>query len=365
MAIESAKDRVTRAMSHWGPRFVSNGIPIGDFLEVRDSIEGWDDWCRTWSAKGDMHRALGDEALSAGHYLSAGEHFNTAGVCFHFAKFLFVKDVNQMKAAHRKAIECRQLSLPYLEPPGERVEVSYEGSTLAGILRKPQGVDHPPVVLMVMGLDSAKEEMGAYEKTFLDRGMATLAFDGPGQGEAEYEFPIRGDYEVPVAAMIDWLTSRKDIDAERIGLWGVSLGGYYAPRAAAREKRVKACVALSGPFDFGANWDNLPDLTREAFQHRSGSENDAQARDAASQLTLSGLAADITCPIFIVVGKRDRIIPWEDGRRLADEVSGPVQLLVMEDGSHVCNNRSYRYRPQTADWLAEQLGSESVINGSR
>jgi 2,6-dihydroxypseudooxynicotine hydrolase len=61
-----------------------------------------------------------------------------------------------------------------------------------------------------MGLDSAKEEMDPYESIFLARGLATLAFDGPGQGEGEYELAIRGDYEVPVRSVLDFVERRGD-----------------------------------------------------------------------------------------------------------------------------------------------------------
>ena len=119
----------------------------------------------------------------------------------------------QMKAAHKKQIECRQAGAAASRPPGERVEIPYLGKSLAGILRKPAGVDKPPVVVMAVGLDSTKEETDAYEMPFLARGMATLVFEGPGQGEAQYDFPIRGDYEVPVKAVIDYVESRGDLDA--------------------------------------------------------------------------------------------------------------------------------------------------------
>jgi len=208
-----------------------------------------------------------------------------------------------------------------------------------------------------MGLDSCKEEMDAYERHFLERGMATLAFDGPGQGEAEYDLPIRGDYEVPVRAVFDWLQTRTDLDAQRAGLWGVSLGGYYAPRAAAFEKRAKACIALSGPYNMGAHWDGLPELTRRAFQVRAKCATPEEGRRHAHTLSLEGIAGQITCPLFLVAGKQDRIIPWQDAERLASEVGGPVELLLVEDGNHVVNNRAYRYRTQTADWMADRLAA--------
>jgi 2,6-dihydroxypseudooxynicotine hydrolase len=150
---------------------------------------------------------------------------------------------------------------------------------------------------------------------------------------------------------------RQDVDSSRIGLWGVSLGGYYAPRAAAFEPRVKACIALSGPFDFGAAWDGLPELTREAFRVRSHCATQADAKRNAATLTLEGVASRIACPMFIVTGKLDRVVPWRDAERLARETKGPCELLVIEDGGHVANNRGYRWRPQSADWMAERLGA--------
>jgi 2,6-dihydroxypseudooxynicotine hydrolase len=350
---------VQSAISHWAPRFVSNGVPLTDFQEVTAGIEHWEDWCRAWSARAEVHAALGRKTLADGFRLSAGEHLTRAAVCYHFSKFVFVADTAQMKAAHAKAVECRNLALPLLTPPGERVAIPYEGKPLYGNLRKPVGIATPPVLVMCMGLDSAKEEMDAYESVFLARGMATLAFDGPGQGEAEYDIPIRGDYEVAVKAVVDYLQTRADVDAARIGLWGVSLGGYYAPRAAAFEKRVKACIALSGPFEWSEYFDKLPALTRDTFKVRSKSRDDAEARARAKTLTLRDVAKNITCPLYVVAGKQDRIVPWQESERLAAAAAGPVVRCFIEDGNHVANNRGYRYRIQSADWMAQQLGARA------
>jgi 2,6-dihydroxypseudooxynicotine hydrolase len=348
--------RVQAAIAHWGARFVANGVVLTDFEEVTASVASWDDWCRAWSARAEVHEQLGREALAGKKLLSAGEHLQRAGVYYHFAKFLFVQDIPQMKAAHAKAVECRRLALPHLQPPGERVEIPYEGKRLFGILRRPLGVVRPPVVVMAQGLDSAKEEMNAYEQPFLARGMATIAFDGPGQGEGEYDFAIRGDYEVPVKAAVDFVETRRDLDRARIGLWGVSLGGYYAARAAAFEQRIKACIALSGPYDWGEAWDGLPELTREAFRVRSHLKTPEEAKRHAATLSLVDVADRITCPLFLVTGKLDRVFSWQHAERLARAVKGPVELLVIEDGSHVSNNRAYRWRPRSADWMAERLG---------
>ena len=348
--------RVQSAIAHWAPRFVSNGVPLTDFEEVTAGIERWEDWCRAWSARGAVHEELGRTALADGCGLSAGEHLTRAAVCYHFSKFVFVVDYAQMKAAHRKAVECRNLALPLLRPPGERVAIPYQGKHLYGNLRKPGGVSRPPLLVMCMGLDSSKEEMDSNESVFLDRGMATLTFDGPGQGEGEYDFGIRGDYEVAAKAVLDFAAGRSDIDPARIGIWGVSLGGYYAPRAAAFDNRIKACISLSGPFEWAEFYDRLPELTRNTFLVRAKCRTPAEARAHAATLSLKDVAKNITCPLFVVAGKLDGIVPWQESEKLAASASGPVVRCFIEDGNHVANNRGYRYRTQSADWMAQCLG---------
>ncbi len=354
----TAKDpRVEAAISHWAPRFVINGVPLTDFQEVTAGIERWEDWCAAWSARAAIHEGLGAQALADGCQLSAGEHFTRAAVCYHFGKFLFVNDMAQLKAASVKAVACRNQALPLLDPPGERVAIAYEGKHLYANLRKPREVAKAPVVVMCMGLDSAKEEMDDYENRFLKRGLATLAFDGPGQGEAEYDFPICPEYEKPVKAVIDYLETRSDIDRDRIGIWGVSLGGYYAPRAACFEKRVKACVALSGAYQRSGSFEGRPIINVEAFRVRSHSASLEEAGKVALRMSLKGHAKNITCPIYIVAGTKDRLTSPDEARKLAAEVAGPCVLSVIEGGNHVVNNLWYRYRDQTADWMAQQLGA--------
>ena len=348
--------KVQSAVSHWAPRFVSNGVLLADFEEVTGSLERWQDWCSAWSRRAAVHEELGRKSLQDGYKLSSGEHLVRAAIYYHFAKFVFVQDLDQMRAAHMKAVECYRDGVALLKPfPGKRVAIPFEGKTIFGVLRG-AGSAISPVVIMAPGLDSTKEELHAYEEPFLARGMATLAIDGPGQGEAEYEIPICGDYERAARAVCDWIETRKDLDPAKIAIWGVSLGGYYAPRAAAHEKRIKACIALSGPFEWDKIWDGLPDLTRETFRVRSHAASEAEARLNARNLSMVEAAGKIRCPIFIVAGRQDRLVPAVDAERLARSVAGPVELMVVEDGGHNANNRPYRYRSRTADWLAAQFG---------
>jgi 2,6-dihydroxypseudooxynicotine hydrolase len=349
-------DRVASAVAHWASRFTTNGITVSDFQRVTGGLERWEDWCAAWCQVGAEHEALGRTALAEGRLLSAGEHLGRAAVYFHFAKFVFVDDLDQMRAAHERAVRCLDDALPHRRWPGRKLAVPFEGTTLAGVLRLPEAQGPHPIVLLCSGLDSTKEELQTTEETFLARGLATVSVDGPGQGEAEYDLPIRADWSGPAEAIAAFLEQIPELDLRRLAVWGVSLGGYYAPRvAAALGDRVAACVSLSGPWSFGAAWDGLPELTRKTFEVRSGACDEQDARRIAQNLTLEGTAEKIICPLLVVAGRKDRLFPWQDAERLRDSVSGEVELLMLEDGNHGCANVAPWHRPYTADWLTDAL----------
>ena len=356
-------ERVAMAISHWAPRFTMNGVTAGDFERITGALDSWDDWCAAWSSVAAEHERLGRDAALRNQDLSAGAHLARAAVYYHFAKFLFVNDLDQMRTAHGKAVRCLDDALPYLDPPGRRVEIPFDEASIVGILREPRGKGPYPVMIMIPGLDSTKEELRSTEELFLERGIATFSVDGPGQGEAEYDLAIRGDWEVPGGAIIDHLITEPSLDPSRIGVWGVSLGGYYAPRVASGDERVQACIALAGPFTFADNWDNLPILTREAFRVRSKSPDLDTARARAGELTMTGRAEVIRCPLLAVMGKLDRLIPWQQAQRLVDEAGGPAELLLLDKGNHGCANLAPFHRYLTADWAADKLGARPAARG--
>src|SRR5919108_204119 len=175
--------RVQAAIDHWAPRFVQAGVDYSDFVVTTAGVERWEDWHAAWCRNGDMHAGLAEEAASKDRRLTAGEAWSRATVAYHFAKFVWMVDRELSRAAADKAVAAMAKTHEYLDPGAERIEVP------------------------------------------LDGGMATLSMDGPGQGECGYDLPIRPDYDVAVSAVLDSLGGRTDVDLDRVGLLGVSLGG--------------------------------------------------------------------------------------------------------------------------------------------
>jgi pimeloyl-ACP methyl ester carboxylesterase len=344
-----ADERVQAAIDNWAPRFVSQGVDFNDFQRVTATVETWPEWLPAWVENGDVHAALAREAEELRRTRTAGEAWNRAALSYHFAKFVWMVDMDRHRDAADKAVAALREVHRLLDPTAERVEMPFEGTTMVANLRRPPNGGQPPLVLLLPGLDSTKEEFWEWENVFLHRGLATLSLDGPGQGETGYATHIHANYEVAVSAALDHLHW-----SAPVGVAGVSLGGYYAPRAAAFEPRVRAAVGVSGAYNFGEVWDKRPSLTKETFQHHSGASSPEEAREKAFQLSLEGVAERIRQPLLVITGRNDRLVFWEESKRIADAAPNSTWVLF-EEGNHVCNNIPYKYRPLAADWLREHL----------
>jgi pimeloyl-ACP methyl ester carboxylesterase len=347
------------ALAHWGPRLIQNGVDYNDLIATVGRTETWADWLPEWSRAADEQAAFAQEAESSGHTLTAGQAWRRASVNRHFGKFVWMVDLDLAAEATWLSVRETLTALSFLDPSGERLEIPFPGGTAHANLRRPPAVDRPPFVVLIPGLDSTKEEFFYFEQAFLDRGMATVSLDGPGQGETGLVSPIRPDYEVAVTALLDLLAARTDLDHERIGVAGVSLGGYYASRVAAHEPRVAAMVGISGPFRFGDMWDDLPPMTRRTFVVKSGARDDGEGRRIALTLDLAGECERIRVPALYVTGRLDRLIPWQQTQRQADET--PLGLFAcFPDGNHGVSNLSSKARPMIADWMADRLGAPAA-----
>jgi len=349
---------IESAIAHWAPRFTTQGVDPNDFHRVTASLDHWSEWLDAWRANGDFHAGLAAEAELKGHNLTAGQAWMRAALSYHFAKFVWVLDMQKHRSATLKSVEAMRHAHRFLDLTAERIEIPFENRMIVGNLRRPPNVVRPGLVLLLPGLDSTKEEFFNWENVFLQRGMATFSLDGPGQGETGYYLPLRPDYEVAAMVAVDALSARKDINMDRLGVAGVSMGGYYAARTAAFDKRIRAVVTVGGPYEVGSGFDARPEISRAAFTQYSGAETNERARAIAHQMSLEGVIAKLDSPLLVIFGRLDRLVPYQQAERVVREAPN-AQLVMFDDGNHVCNNLPYRYQPLAGDWMAEQLASVS------
>lgn len=354
-----SRETVASALHVHGGRFAGDGVHAVDLEETVAKIRTWEDWYPAWAAVGDRYEHLARIALDAGHRMTAGEFFWQASISYHYAQFLFFHNRPLREEGQRKKQDFYNLAAPLLAPAAQRFDLPIGSAKIPGFLRLPAGRGPFPVVVLLGGLESTKEESYHFENMLLKRGAATCAFDGPGQGEMFFQATLRPDFERYTSAVIDWVQARSEIDANRIGILGRSLGGYYAIRSAVFDHRIKACVAWGPLYDMSA-WDHMAELTRLGFQYVSGQRSEAAAKAYLQDaVNLRGIAERLRCALFVLHGAKDDLIPATHIERLDRDVQeAPEKIIDIEpEGNHCCHNLHPVVRPRMADWLAAKLAA--------
>jgi dienelactone hydrolase len=354
MAEQMSKETTADGLLRRGPRFLAGGMDPNDFFALIRTIKNWDDWTFGVGRYAEGREALAEEALENGRHLSAGEYLIEAGIYYHFAVLGYFEDMERKYAFKKRSVAAYQRGAELIDPPIRRIEIPYDGITMAGHLRLPKGEGPFPLVILLPGVDSTKEEFFVFSSVLLSRGLATFAFEGPGQGETRFQRAMTADYEQAFSTMLDALQKTEDVDGNRIGVYGRSMGGHLAPRVAAADKRLKAAVSAGGIYEM-SYWDGLSPITKDNFSHAWGYTDKQEARTHALNMSLEGIIPSIACPFLIVHSKNDKNFPAAGAQRMFDEAVCEKELKIYEEGSHVADNIRYKYQRYTADWLAEKL----------
>ena len=322
---------------------------IGDRLKARENESDPDTtWKEEWSAMADRVAQVADSAAAEGRGISAGNHYMRAANYYYSAE-RFIPPGEEKMAMYRKALRCWHAALERLHPQIERVEVPYEGQSLPAYFLPAPGPGRKRTVVLFDGMDNAKEMSVIFAGLdFAKRGINTLAIDGPGQSETLRLRQIysRPDYEVAGSAAYDYVASRPDVDPQRVSVMGYSFGGYHAPRVAGMDRRYAGCIALGAMYWHMHAWltENHARLDADArksstsvFQFRwvIGAPDDATALEWAKKFSLEGIAQKIECPVLILHGENDRIVPLAEAKILYEKVGAKnktLRIFTTEEG---------------------------------
>lgn len=358
-------------MAAWGAAAMGEIDQVGQRLKGREGDN--EAWFTEWCAMAEDMERKAHAAQAANHQLTAGTYFLHAGVYFLWAE-RFTPPGERKFNAYRRSMRCFVEGYQRRYPGIERVEVPYEGATLPAYFMKAPGVGaRAPTVVCFDGLDLCKEASVLFAGIELaNRGINMLAVDGPGQGEALRlrNIPSRYDYEVPGTAAYDYVAERPEVDPKRVAVMAFSMGGYYAPRIAAFEKRYAACVAWGAHFDYHAVWvvrrremeSGGTKVTSAGFQLPwvLGVPDMDAAMEKLKNYRLAGVAEKIECPLLIVHGEHDTIVPVENANKLY-AAAGPKQKTLKiftpaDGGSEHCHGDNRVVGTNyIADWLMDNL----------
>lgn len=363
--------QIVKGMVAYGAAAMAEIDLIVQRLKARSAEANLDKvWMEEWSKEADRVAKIGDEADAAGNAITAGNQYMRAGNYYYSAE-RFIPPGEEKLAMYRKALSRYQGAMARLHPDIERVEVPYENQSLPAWFVKGRGLGRRPTVVLFDGMDNAKEMSVIFAGLDLARrGINVLAIDGPGQSEPLRlrNIPTRHDYEAAGIPAYDFVASRPEVDPKRVAVMGYSFGGYHAPRICAFDKRYAACVC------FGAMHWNIHDFVKghapadprktsaSTFQFRwvAGAPDNETALEWSKKFTLEGVAEKVQCPILILHGENDRVVPLAEAKKLYEHVGSKNKTLRIftaeEGGAEHCqvDNRQLGV-DFIGDWLLKNM----------
>ena len=331
-------------------------------------------WVDAWSSLAERVEHLAARDAAAGHRWSAGRKYLRACIYWFTAERMASHKTPAKAALYLSMSRCFAHGVTLRDEPIEFVAIPYEGTTLPALLYRAPHPSPRPAMIHFDGFDVTKEWMHlcGIAREFANRGISTLMVDHPGVGAALrlQNMPMNPDSERWARAAMDWLEQRSDIDARRVGVIAMSLGGYYAPRAAAFEPRLACCVAWGARFDNDGSHGRMlrePDAERSVtgwVDHALwyyGAANRDEAASKIARMTLEGAVDRIACPLLVVHGAHDRQVPIEQAERTVGEArnSPRAELRVLdvdEGGVEHCSGDQFSTAIDVmTDWVADVL----------
>jgi dienelactone hydrolase len=323
-------------------------------------------WIGAWRQLGARLEQLARDEEAAGHLVTARRAYLRAATYYRVAERALVPPDPRAEETYAALRRCFRAAAAMFDPPIEIVELPFEGGALTGYFAKPAGTAGPlPTLIQIGGGETVAEELyfcGA--KGGVERGFAVCFIDLPGQGGTLrlHGQKFRADAETPVGVIVDYLQSRDDVNPDHIAIHGFSGGGYHAPRAAAYEKRIAACIT-------NMPWCETGQLASSGERPRGNAISvevgKRMALASPGQADMRFDPKDLACPSLFLVSTGEQVASIEHANWFYEQTPEPKQMIVFGPDSgadtHVQANNSTMRDAAVFDWLWDiwDLGSSA------
>lgn len=315
-------------------------------------------WPGCFGGAGDRALAEADEAAAAGRIATASALYLRAAGLYHVGQINLLSHDSRKAPLQTKASDAYRRGGSFYRWPAQSLTIDTPVGEAFAVYRVPDHDGPCPAVVMINGANSVKEEVHYFADFMLERGIATLVLEAPGQGEAG--FVRRGErlridtFGIALSAAVDWVEKRPEVDRDRLALWGLSWGGFLSLRWFADLPQVRTAVSLGGFYDL-RKIDELSPWLLEEFCTLLGCGTFDEVRayiraDASLATHLDGVGR----PYLVVHGALDDLLDEEEVHDMAAAPGG--ELWIYPDGVHCCYNRGPEVGMRIADWLVERLG---------
>jgi len=347
-----------------------------DFAGIRERVKKMADIGPAFEAVARRREAKARAAEEVDHKVTARDNYFMAAIHWGAAQWPYDQNDETNIAYNNKKRECYTKYAALADHRVEAVWVPFQGKAIPAWFHLPPNYKggRIPVVISIPGMDSFKEVMVAlYGDRWLNRGIAVLSIDGPGQ----YEAPMIGIYfstdrwAAVGPALVDWLSARPEIDPARIGVSGLSFGSFFGTILTANEPRIRACSVMSVCHEPGGHtiFEEASPTFKKRFMYMSGITDEAAFDEFRKTITWEGHAEMIRVPYLCVAGEAEDLSPLVHSERLLLAVKGPKQMVIYQDSRHsVGNVPAANLGPfppiLVADWMADRLAGKPFASES-
>ena len=328
---------------------------------------------KMWRESAEHHERLARTAHARGHRQTATEHYDRSIEAYRMAQHPIFYDDNPVKLhLYAKLCEMVDARSEVADYPIERVEVPFDdGKTISCLFHILPDRRRAPVVIYVPGMDQTKEVLPKAAKNLaIERGMHMISIDGPGQGSSNIQKirAVGDNYERAGAAVIDYLLTRPEVDRDKIGIYGVSMGSYWSLRLASYDHRPAALVSAVACFNPNNTiFTQSSPRFKQVFMYMAGMDDEAEFDDMAKDMTVKGFADKIECPTLLVTGEFDPLCPLEDAIEVYEDLTCDKEMWVFENQFHPLwhleNVGGLDCHQYVMDWLKSILVDDTMSNG--
>lgn len=368
VGIEWDQNRIGYTLGPCGPEATA------DFMGVRARAQKFNDISREFKRAAMRREAIAQHFEQEGRLVSARESYFIAALLYGSAQWPIFENSPENVALNQKKIACYQQYIRHADHEIRRVEIPFGEQSLPGYLHFPK--DRPqsslPCVLAIDGMDGFKEMMvPLYGDKFLERRIAVLAIDGPGQGECNVRdiHVTATNFMEAGRAVLAWIRSQPELDPDLVAVYGVSFGTFWGTQVASIDDRLKGCAVAYVCHEPGMNtiFNMASPTFKLRFMYMAGYEDEAEFDAFAETLTLQDVGEKVTCPYLVVAGEDDDLSPIEYTYELLASIRAPKELLLYQGERHGLNTTSSSaLGPNTltylADWLKDCLDGKPIAS---
>ncbi len=334
-------------------------IPEEQIAEALAEVRGLGDWMGAWNRIAQQF--LGEARRSDGtdQWEDAARARRNAAMCYHVAHFVTDTDPRTVRALKAAGVAAFAQAIPRLMPKTRRVLIGWRASQLPGYLAKPviaSGIT--PLVVILNGATTTKEETILWTDRFLSNGIAVLSLDWPGTGETANNHPLSPDCDDITDGIWSFIADEPGLDPSRIVLCGFSLGGSLAIRAAALDRRIAGVIAVTPPYEPRSWIRYVNTMVRQQFASLE-IENET-SDDLIEGFSLADVMPRFRAPLLIFGAGRDLTVPPEESLHLAAASGEFGSLVWYPTGSHGLYEFLDDWTEVAAAWTLEIAGRSSL-----